>query len=83
MADSPRNRVFNKSRVANVMSAVMILVALAFIGWIIHESIVNGGIPDHSKDMVLALVGTTSMIAGFALRFLFEEPCPHCSRDDT
>ncbi len=81
MADSSANRIFSKSRIANVMSAIMILSCIWFIAWVMLETFTGGGIVDAHKDMILALIATTSMIGGFALRYLFEEPCPHCSRE--
>ncbi len=73
--DDPNNKIFRRTRVANVMAGIMIIINFWFIGWVFYETFSNGGIPESNKDMILALIATTSMIGGYALKYLFDPPC--------
>ena len=73
--DNPNNLIFSRSRIANVMAAIMIIWCLALWTHILFAVINNTYTDIQNKDLLHTMLSILSGVAGFATKHLLDTDC--------
>ena len=73
--DNPNNLIFSRSRIANIMAAVMIIWCLVLWTYIVFSIIDNTFTNIENKDLLLTMLAVLSGVSGFATKHLLDTDC--------
>lgn len=73
--DSPNNKIFSRSRIANILSAITILWTLGLWSYILFQELDGQPImlSEANGTLLLTVMSLISGMCGFALKHIYDE----------